>query len=194
MPYFDPKTKEIQLKIVYYGAGLSGKTTNVQQVHNIMPAPTRSELVSLATEQDRTLYFDFMAFDAGQINGNNIRISLFTVPGQQPYNRTRREVLKGVDGVVFVADSSNAKWAANIDSLNNMVDNLANYKIDVKHFPLVIQYNKRDLSDAMPVEKMENDLNTLKVPSFECIALEGKGVIGTLKALVSKVVSVVSAS
>jgi len=194
MPRLNQKRKELEIKIVYYGAGLSGKTTNVQCINGSVEPGSRSELVSLATQQDRTLYFDYLAIDAGQVNGYNIRVSLFTVPGQHPYNRTRKEVLKEVDGIVFVADSSEAKWASNIDSFNNLLDNLKSLNIDAEKLPLVIQYNKRDLSDAMPVEKMENDLNRAgKVPSFECIALQGKGVMGTLKKIVQLVIATLHA-
>ncbi len=190
MPYLDRNAKELLLKIVYYGPGLSGKTTNVQFIHSQVASSARSELISLATAQDRTLYFDFLGIDAGQVDGHSVRIQLFTVPGQQPYNRTRKEVLRGVDGVVFVADSSKKQWAANIDSLNNLVDNLISHHIQVDNFPLVFQFNKRDVPDAMSIESMQGDLTfSHGTPAFESIALEGRGVMATLKSVIKLVVS-----
>lgn len=180
--------KEITYKIVYYGTGLGGKTTNLQYIHKHLDPQVRGELVSLSTETERTLFFDCLPLDLGTVKGGfKAKFALYTVPGQWEYNGSRKLILKGVDGLIFVADSSATKAKENIDALQNMIDNLATHNIDINHIPLVLQYNKRDLLDAMSYEKLEKDLNTLNVPSFEAIALEGRAVFATLKA-VSKLV------
>ncbi|MBO7131470.1 MAG: GTPase, partial [Fibrobacterales bacterium] len=147
-------TREINCKIVYYGPGVGGKTTNLQVIHQKLPDDKRSEMVSLATEQDRTLFFDFLPLNLGAIRGFKTRFQLYTVPGQVYYNSTRKLVLRGVDGVVFVADSQKSRHAENLESLQNLQDNLKEYGFDLKDIPFVLQYNKRDLPDIFTVEEM----------------------------------------
>jgi signal recognition particle receptor subunit beta len=175
--------KEICCKIVYYGPGLSGKTTNLQWVHQKIPTQTRGELISLATDQDRTLYFDFLPVDIGQIHGFSIKFQLYTVPGQVYYNATRKLVLRGVDGLVFVADSQRSKMDENIESYRNLVENLEGYGYDVEKLPLVLQYNKRDLPQISSVDELESILNPRGLPHFETVAMQGMGVFDTLKCI-----------
>jgi len=179
--------KEISCKIVYYGPGLSGKTTNLQYVHQKIPPQTRGELISLATDQDRTLYFDFLPVDIGKIHGFSTKFQLYTVPGQVYYNATRKLVLRGVDGLVFVADSQKTKMDENIESLHNLVENLSEYGYDIDKIPLVFQYNKRDLPHICSIDELEKALNPKGLPHFEAIATRGIGVFDTLKC-VSKLV------
>jgi len=176
-------TKEITFKLVYYGTGLGGKTTNLKVIHSQLAPQTRGELVSLATETERTLFFDFMPLDLGTINGFKARISMYTVPGQEEYNKSRKLILRDVDGIVFVADSNVTRNDENHISLNNMMENLKEYRLTLEDIPWVLQYNKRDLTTAMTVERMEQELNHLKVPAYEAVALDGKGVFATLKAI-----------
>jgi len=176
-------TKEITFKLVYYGTGLGGKTTNLKVIHSQLAPQTRGELVSLATETERTLFFDFMPLDLGTINGFKARISMYTVPGQEEYNKSRKLILRDVDGIVFVADSNVTRNDENHISLNNMMENLKEYRLTLEDIPWVLQYNKRDLTTAMTVERMEQELNQLKVPAYEAVALDGKGVFATLKAI-----------
>ncbi len=175
--------KEISCKIVFYGPGLSGKTTNLQYVHQKIPPQTRGELISLATDQDRTLYFDFLPVDIGKIHGFSTKFQLYTVPGQVYYNATRKLVLRGVDGLVFVADSQKCKMDENIESSQNLVENLSEYGYNLDKIPLVFQYNKRDLPDISSVEELEEVLNSKKLPCFEAIATKGVGVFDTLKCI-----------
>ncbi|MCH7946352.1 MAG: GTPase domain-containing protein [candidate division Zixibacteria bacterium] len=179
--------REVCCKIVYYGPGLSGKTTNLQYVHTKVPSTTRGELISLATEADRTLYFDFLPINIGTINGFQAKFQLYTVPGQVYYNATRKLVLRGVDGVVFVADSQPDKMDENIEALANLIDNLKEYGYDVNELPLVIQYNKRDLPNIMTTEEMDQKLNTYNFPTFEASATVGTGVFDTLKLIIKLV-------
>jgi hypothetical protein len=181
MALFNYTAKEITLKVVYYGPGFSGKTTNLQQLHSMLPSESRGKLISLATEADRTLFFDFLPVDLGNIGDFNIRIQLYTVPGQVKYNATRRLVLKGADAVVFVADSQRSVREQNLESLSNMGENLAANNLDQDSIPLVLQFNKRDLNDIMSIDEMNNDLNRQNVPFFEAVAVEGKGVQETFK-------------
>ena len=189
----DMKNKLIQVKIVYYGPGRGGKTTNLEYVYGQFQDRVKSQMVSIKTEGDRTLFFDFLPVDMGQIRGFQIRIQLYTVPGQVKYNATRKLVLNGVDGLVFVADSAAACREKNIRSLNNLEENLADYNRSLTDIPLIMQYNKRDLgSNGVPildVETMEKDLNDhLKAPSFPAVATTGKNVLKTLReSLVSTV-------
>jgi signal recognition particle receptor subunit beta len=176
-------TKEITFKLVYYGTGLGGKTTNLKVIYSQLSPQTRGELVSLATETERTLFFDFMPLDLGLINGFKARISMYTVPGQEEYNKSRKLILRDVDGIVFVADSSVVRSEENQASLKNMMDNLKEYNLTLQDIPWVLQYNKRDISNMMTVERMEAELNKMGVPAFEAVALEGKGVFATLKAI-----------
>lgn len=179
--------REVCCKIVYYGPGLSGKTTNLQYVHGKVPTSTRGDLISLATEADRTLYFDFLPINIGTINGFQAKFQLYTVPGQVYYNATRKLVLRGVDGVVYVADSQPDKMDENIESLANLVDNLLEYGYDINELPMVLQYNKRDLPNVLSVEEMNNRLNTRNLPHYEASATLGTGVFDTLKLIIKLV-------
>lgn len=176
MALFNYSAKEITLKVVYYGPGMSGKTTNLQQLHSILPPETRGRLISLATEGDRTLFFDFLPVDMGKINDFNIRFQLYTVPGQVKYSATRRLVLKGADAVVFIADSQRQLKEQNIGSLQDMRENLKANNIDPYDIPVVFQYNKRDLGDIMGTDELNADLNTYNAPFFDAVAVESRGV------------------
>jgi mutual gliding-motility protein MglA len=180
-------TREITCKIVYYGPGRSGKTSNLQYVHAFVPDDRKGPMVSLATETDRTLFFDFLPLDLGMISGFRTRMQLYTVPGQVYYNATRKLVLRGADGVVFVADSQPEQWEENIESLRNLHENLLEENIDVRNFPMVLQYNKRDLPGVLPVAELDDTLNFRDVPAFPAAAIAGEGVFDTLKG-VSKLV------
>jgi hypothetical protein len=180
-------SREVCCKIVYYGPGLSGKTTNLQYVHSKVPQDTRGNLISLATEADRTLYFDFLPINIGAINGFAARFQLYTVPGQVYYNATRKLVLRGVDGVVFVADSQPDKMDENIESLMNLEENLREYGYDLTELPFVIQYNKRDLPGVLTVEQLQEKLNPNRWPHFEASATIGNGVFDTLKMIIKLV-------
>ncbi len=180
--------REIVYKVVYYGTGLGGKTTNLRYLHANLDPSVRGELVTVATETERTLFFDFMPLDLGEVEGYKARFALYTVPGQIEYGESRRMILKGADGIIFVADSSAVRRQANIEALQGMMDNLKEHKLSLTGVPWVLQYNKRDLTDALPIETLEKDLNQTKVPSFEAVATEGKAVFGTLKTLSQMVV------
>ncbi|HOF42816.1 MAG TPA: GTPase domain-containing protein [Smithellaceae bacterium] len=189
MAFINLKDKVIQAKIVYYGPGRCGKTTNLEYIYDKCRLQINSEMVTVKTQGDRTLFFDFFPFDMGKISGYDVKIQLYTVPGQVKYNSTRRLVLKGVDGVVFVADSAADRRNKNIISIKNLEENLKLYNKNIRDIPLVIQYNKRDLAkegiEILDVETLENDLNSeLKVPSFEASAVEGDNVILTLKKII----------
>lgn len=183
------KRKEIVAKVVFYGPGLSGKTTNVQKIFESMPAEHRGELTSLATEQDRTLFFDYVPIHLGNIGGFKTRFQLFTVPGQVYYSATRRVVLQGTDGVVFVADSSPDAIERNLESLADLRQNLLHYDKFLNAIPFVIQYNKRDVPGALSVDTMDRELNQLGVPRFEAVAVNGKGVLETLSRISSLVLA-----
>jgi len=180
-------TREVSCKIVFYGPGLSGKTTNLQYIHSKVPGQTKGDLISLATDADRTLYFDFLPINIGDINGFATKFQLYTVPGQVFYNATRKLVLRGVDGLVFVGDSQRAKADENVESLNNLKENLKEYGFDLQSLPLVLQYNKRDLPDVMTVDELNELLNDGKWPVFEACATTGKGVFDTLKFVIKLV-------
>jgi signal recognition particle receptor subunit beta len=177
--------KEIIIKIVYYGPGMSGKTTNLQVIHQMVPQEAASKMISLATEQDRTLFFDLLPLSLGSVKGFNTKFQLYTVPGQVYYNTTRKLVLNGVDGVVFVADSQQGKMAENKESMQNLKDNLAEYGIDLAKFAVVIQYNKRDLPNVYSIEELQRELNPYGFPYTEAVAFKGTGLMETLK-LISK--------
>lgn len=190
MAFINLKDRVIQAKIVYYGPGRCGKTTNLEYVYRKCRLQIKSEMVSVNTEGDRTLFFDFFPFDIGKIMGYDVKVQLYTVPGQVKYNSTRRLVLKGVDGVVFVADSAEDKRNANVASLKNLQENLNLYNKSIFKIPLVLQYNKRDLgkngASVLDIDTLQSDLNgQLKAPFFEASALEGDNVIATLKKIIS---------
>jgi mutual gliding-motility protein MglA len=180
-------SREINCKLVYYGPGLGGKTTNLEYVHEKVAPETRGKLISLATEQERTLFFDFLPVDLGSIRGFKTRFHLYTVPGQVYYNASRRLILKGVDGIVFVADSQAERIDANIAAMENLYENLADYGYDAARIPIVLQWNKRDLPNALPVAELEAQLNPDGLPTHEAVAVTGTGVFDTLK-VVSKLV------
>ncbi len=180
MALFNYATRELSAKIVYYGPGLSGKTTNIEMVHKMLRPEQKGRLISLPTETDRTLFFDFLPIELGQIKGFKVRFHLYTVPGQVFYNATRRLVLQGVDGVVFVADSQREMINGDMESLKNLMDNLSSYGKKLEELPFVLQYNKRDLRNAASVADLDTALNFLHVPTFEAVAPTGKGVIDTL--------------
>jgi signal recognition particle receptor subunit beta len=187
MALINVAAREIHGKIVYYGPGLCGKTTNLQIIHGKIPQNGRSELLSIATETERTLFFDFLPLDLGKVHGFTIRFHLYTVPGQILYERTRVAVLNGADGVVFVADAQRDRLADNLQSLRELAHNLTNQGKRLLEFPLVMQYNKMDLPTALPTPVLDRYLNTIKVPRFEASAVNGTGVFETLRA-VSKLV------
>jgi len=181
--------REINLKIVYYGPALSGKTTNLQYIHSRTNPALRGELICLKTRRDRTLYFDFMQLELGRIKGLKPKFNLYTVPGQPCYIATRRLVLRGADGVVYVADSQLNRLGANLQTMRNLERNLQTLGVDPGDFPLVLQYNKRDLPNVAPIMLLQMQLARDGVPQFRSIATEGVGVIETLKAAINLVVS-----
>ena len=193
MVFLNYTTMQVTSKIVYYGPGLCGKTTNLQWIHRKTAAGSRGEMVSLETEADRTLFFDLLPLDVGMIGGMKVRLQLYTVPGQVFYNTTRRLVLKGVDGVVFVADSQVAAMDANEESLANLRQNLEELGLDPREVPVAFQYNKRDLAHIMPLETLREALNPEGAPEFEAAAIHGVGVFETLKEVSRQALDVVRA-
>lgn len=185
MATIDIKTRQINCKLVYYGTGMGGKTTNLRYIHKKTNPKLRGKLLSLETESERTLFFDFFPMAAGKLMGFDLKFSFYTVPGQSFYNLTRKTILKDVDGIVFVSDSHVDREEANIDSYMNLEENLREIRIELSKFPHVIQYNKRDLEEVMPVEKMRADLNLYSVPDFEAAAVNGVGVFETLRSIVT---------
>ncbi len=183
MAVFNAAKREIDLKIVYYGPALCGKTTNVQCIHRMLAPQQRGELMSLATKDDRTLFFDFLPIELGDVKGFKTRFHVYTVPGQVYYALTRRAVLTGVDGIVFVADSQKNKLQENIESLNDLNENLKYYKKDIAGLPFIIQYNKRDMDGILSVAELNTSLNTMSVPFYAASALQGTGVVETLTAI-----------
>lgn len=183
MVLFNYATKEITAKVVYYGPGLCGKTTNLQFIYDSLPSNNKSKMLSLATKTDRTLFFDFLPLDLGKIRGMRTKLQLYTVPGQVYYNSTRQLVLKGADGVVFVADSQDFAVDANLESLQNLEDNLRRQGVRIAEIPLVIQYNKRDLPNALSVDELNKAINRLNVPTFSSVATTGIGVEQTLRGV-----------
>ena len=184
--------REINAKIVYYGPGLSGKTTNLEKIYDSVPESNRGRMVSMKTQTDRTLFFDLLPLDLGELSGMKTRFLLYTVPGQVYYNATRKLVLKGVDALVFVADSTPDKMAENRESLTNLEQNLKAYGLELKAIPWVIQFNKRDLPEALPVEQMNKELNRWNVPTFEAQAANGTGVFETLRGVSKLLLSRIS--
>jgi signal recognition particle receptor subunit beta len=185
-------TREITCKIVYYGPGRSGKTTNLQYVHASVPEARKGRMVSLATETDRTLFFDFLPLDLGSISGFRTRLQLYTVPGQVYYNATRKLVLRGADGVVFVADSQPELVEENVDSLCNLHENLLEQNFDIRDLPVVIQYNKRDLPGVMGIDELEDALNFHGAPYYSAAAVNGQGVFDTLRGISELVLKALS--
>lgn len=183
MSFINYASREINCKIVYYGPGLCGKTTNLQFVYQKTAPDAKGKMISLATETERTLFFDFLPLSLGEIRGFKTRFHLYTVPGQVFYDASRKLILKGVDGVVFVADSQEERIDANIESLENLRINLKEQGYDLDKLPYIIQYNKRDLPGAMSVEELRSELNPTSVPEFEACATTGEGVFETLKAV-----------
>jgi mutual gliding-motility protein MglA len=183
MAIFNYAAREMTAKIVYYGPGLSGKTTSIQYVHTKISPKNKGKLVSLATETDRTLFFDFFPVEFGQIGGFKVKFNFYTVPGQVFYNTTRKLVLKGADGVVFVADSQPGMTDQNQESLQNLKDNLKGHGIDWETVPFIIQYNKRDIPGALPLEEMRRLLNVKGMPDFETVATNGAGIMEAMKAI-----------
>jgi signal recognition particle receptor subunit beta len=187
MSFINYAAREINVKIVYYGPGLCGKTTNLQYIYERSNPQQKGKLISLATETDRTLFFDFLPLDLGSVRGFKTRFHLYTVPGQVFYDASRKLILKGVDGIVFVADSQEAREDANIESLHNLEVNLKENGFELKNIPYALQFNKRDLPTAMPVDHMYRQLNFKGEPTFEAIATQGMGVFETLKAVAKQV-------
>jgi hypothetical protein len=185
-------SREINCKIVYYGPGLSGKTTNLEYVYEKVSPETRGKMISLATETERTLFFDFLPVDLGSIRGFKTRFHLYTVPGQVYYNASRKLILKGVDGIVFVADSQVERAEANQESMQNLYDNMAEYGYDLTRMPFVVQYNKRDLPNAVPMEELRANLNPASWLEFEAVAPKGIGVFDTLKSVGKLVIKTLS--
>ena len=189
MTFINYASREINCKIVYYGPGLCGKTTNLQHIYDSTGANSKGKLISLATETDRTLFFDFMPLELGTVRGFKTRFHLYTVPGQVFYDASRKLILKGVDGVVFVADSQEERMDANVESLYNLEENLAANGYDLTKIPYVLQLNKRDLPNVIPVEEMVAELRRRDEPVHEAVAATGAGVFDTLKSVAKQVLT-----
>ena len=187
MSLINYSSREINVKIVYYGPGLCGKTTNIQYIYDKVSPDTKGKLITLATEMDRTLFFDFLPLELGTVKGFRTRFHLYTVPGQVYYDASRKLILRGVDGIVFVADSQKSRYDANIESVYNLHENLGEYNLKLEEIPYAIQYNKRDLPDVIDVQDLEQELNPQHFPSFEAVAVQGVGVFDTLKAVAKSV-------
>lgn len=185
MSFVNYHTKEINCKIVYYGPGLGGKTTNIQYIYQKTSSNNKGQMITLNTENERTLFFDFLPLDLGEIRGFKTRFHLYTVPGQVFYEASRKLILRGVDGLVFVADSQVERMEANLESYQGLERNLAEQGYDISKVPMVMQWNKRDLPNIVPVEDLQFQLNKRKYPAFEAVATNGQGVFETLK-MVSK--------
>jgi signal recognition particle receptor subunit beta len=188
MSFINYSSREINCKIVFYGPGLCGKTTNLQWIYKKTNPDSKGKMISLATETERTLFFDFLPLALGEIRGFKTRFHLYTVPGQVFYDASRKLILKGVDGVVFVADSQVERMEANIESIENLRINLAEQGYDLDKVPFIVQYNKRDLPNVVPVDEMRKALNPRNLPDFEAVASEGAGVFDTLKAIAKLVI------
>jgi len=188
MPLINFATKEINCKIVYYGPGLSGKTVNIKWIYDHIKEENRGELITLATETERTLFFDFVPIEVANVRGFKVRFYLYTTPGQIIYQVSRKLILKGADGIVFVADSQVERRDANLDTLDDMLKNMEELGLSLEETPLVFQYNKRDLPNILPVETLHEDLNKWDYPEFEAIAIRGVGVLETFKEITKQVV------
>jgi signal recognition particle receptor subunit beta len=189
MSFINYSSREINCKIVYYGPGLCGKTTNLQYIYANTNQQAKGKMISLATETERTLFFDFLPLSLGEIRGFKTRFHLYTVPGQVFYDASRKLILKGVDGVVFVADSQVERMEANIESVENLRTNLGEQGYDLDKIPYVVQYNKRDLPNAAPMDELRGLLNPRQVPEFEAVAPKGEGVYDTLKAIARQILT-----
>jgi signal recognition particle receptor subunit beta len=183
------KLREINLKIVYYGPSLSGKTSSLEYIHSRTHPDRRGELISLKTREDRTLYFDYMQFQMGEISGLKPRFNIYTVPGQVYYRGTRKLVLKGVDGIVFVADSQISRLDENVEAISDLFEDLEELGFDPKEVPLVLQCNKRDLPAIIPVDSLKRELGLNGIPTYESVAVDGVGVLDGLKSIVNSVVT-----
>lgn len=190
MSLINHNAKEIHCKIVYYGPSLGGKTTNIQWVYHKSTGQDKSELIELPSDVERTLFFDFLPLNIGKIRDMNTRFHLYSVPGQVVYENSRRQILKGIDGIVFVADSQEERMEENIQSLKNLEKNLELQGYDINEIPMVIQYNKRDLPNAVPLAEMRNALNRFNAPDFEGCAREGAGVFESLKTVSKSIITV----
>jgi mutual gliding-motility protein MglA len=189
MSFINYSSREINCKLVYYGPGLGGKTTNLQFIYARTSPEAKGKMISLATETERTLFFDFLPLSLGEIRGFKTRFHLYTVPGQVFYDASRKLILKGVDGVVFVADSQNERMEANIESLENLRLNLSEQGYNLDKLPYIVQYNKRDLPNAAPLDELRQLLNPTHMPEFEACATTGVGVFETLKAIAKAVLT-----
>ena len=189
MTFINYASREINCKIVYYGPGLGGKTTNLQYIYDSTAPQAKGKLISLATETDRTLFFDFMPLELGTVRGFKTRFHLYTVPGQVYYDASRKLILKGVDGVVFVADSQEERMDANIEALYNLEENLQTQGYDLQQVPYVLQLNKRDLPNVISVDELAGELQRKNEPVFEAVAAQGTGVFDTLKAVAKQVLT-----
>ncbi len=183
MSFLNYSTREINFKIVYYGPGLSGKTTNIKTIYEKVKKDNKGKLVSLATETERTLFFDFFPLDLGTVKGYKVKFHLYTVPGQIYYSSSRKLIMKGVDGIVFVADSQRERFEANFESLSDMLENLKDYNIDFESMPYILQLNKRDLPNITPANELIGALRKKEEPVIEAMALKGDGVVETLKGI-----------
>ena len=188
MPFIHHSLREINSKIVYYGPGLCGKTSNIHYIYNNTSPESRGKLISMASDGNHTLFFDFLPIFPGTLNGYQLKFHLYTVPGNIFYEESRKLILKGVDGIVFVGDSQVERMDANIESMDNLKLNLKEQDIDLNHVPMVLQYNKRDLPNIMPVEEMEKLLNTRRVSAYEAVAPKGEGVFESLKDITRQVI------
>lgn len=188
MPHINYQDKEITFKIVYYGPGLSGKTTNLMCIHTALDKDRKGEIIILDTEEDRTLFFDFFPLELGQIEGYAVRFNMYTVPGQVFYEASRRLILEGADGIVFVADSQDNRLEDNIESFGMLQKSLSDFGVDWRGFPLVLQYNKRDLPHPLPLGTLEGRLGLNGIPIFEAVAIQGRGVMETIRMLSRQVI------
>ena len=181
--------RKLTCKVVYYGTGESGKTSNLIYIYNTLDSAIRSEMTCLEGLNERTLFFDFLSINLGDVKGFNTTFSLYTSPGQMQYNAARKIILNGVDGIIFVANSSRDQRENNIQSFNNMIQNLKEYNLNLNNIPIILQYNKRDLDNILTFEELENDLNQNGYPSFEAVAVQGQGVFATLKSISNSILA-----
>ncbi len=188
MPHINYQEREIAFKIVYYGPGLSGKTTNLMYIHRALDKGHKGDIIVLDTEEERTLFFDFFPLELGRIEGYAVRFNMYTVPGQVFYEASRRLILEGADGVVFVADSQRTRLDENLESFGMLQESLARFDVNWADFPLVLQYNKRDLSDLLPVGTLENHLGLNGLETFEAVAINGLGVMDTIRVASKQVI------